>query len=131
IEDFVRDIDRAKVLKVRSVMRKIKDAAKIGDSPKVLMKQMEADDIERIYVVDKSRAPVGIVTIDDCIKAIEEKKMLNDILKRDFLTVAPDEYIGDVFDKSIKSPYPLAVVNEENRLVGVLPKARIMGALAT
>ncbi|HKL10460.1 MAG TPA: glycine betaine/L-proline ABC transporter ATP-binding protein [Clostridia bacterium] len=131
IEDFVRDIDRAKVLKIRGVMKKIKDAAKVGDSPKVLMKQMDAEDIERIYVVDKNRAPVGIVTIDDCIKAIEEKKTLNDILKRDFLTVTPDEYIGDVFDKSIESPYPLAVVNEENRLIGVLPKARIMGALAT
>jgi len=131
IEDFVRDIDRAKVLKIRGVMKTIKDAGKVGDAPKVLMKQMDAEDIERIYVVDKNRAPVGIVTIDDCIKAIEEGKTTNDILKRDFLTVMPDEYIGDVFDKSIKSPYPLAVVNEENRLVGILPKARIMGALAT
>jgi len=131
IEDFVRDIDRAKVLKVRSVMKTIKDAGKVGDAPKVLMKQMDAEDIERIYVVDKNRAPVGIVTIDDCIKAIEEGKTTNDMLKRDFLTVMPDEYIGDVFDKSIKSPYPLAVVNKENRLVGILPKARIMGALAT
>jgi len=131
IEDFVRDIDRAKVLKVRSVMKKIKDAGKVGDAPKVLMKQMDAEDIERIYVVDKNRAPVGIVTIDDCIKAIEEKKTLKEILKSDFLTVEPDEYIGDIFDKSIESPYPLAVVNKENRLVGVLPKARIMGALAT
>jgi len=131
IEDFVRDIDRAKVLKVRSVMKTIKDAGKVGDAPKVLMKQMDAEDIERIYVVDKNRAPVGIVTIDDCIKAIEEGKTTNDMLKRDFLTVMPDEYIGDVFDKSIESPYPLAVVNKENRLVGILPKARIMGALAT
>jgi len=131
IEDFVRDIDRAKVLKVRSVMKTIKDTRKASDSPKVLMKQMDAEDIERIFVVDKNRAPIGIVTIDDCIKAIEEKKTLEDILKTDFLTVTPDEYIGDIFDKSIESPYPLAVVNKENRLVGVLPKARIMGALAT
>lgn len=131
IEDFVRDIDRAKVLRTKGVMKTIKNAGKLGDSPKVLIKQMSAEDVDQVYVVDKNRAPVGIVTIDDCIVAAREGKAVKEILHTDFETVSPEEYLGDIFERSMRTRYPLAVVNPENRLVGILPKARIMAALAS
>lgn len=131
IEDFVRDIDRAKVLRTKGVMKTIKNAVKLGDSPKVLIKQMSAEDVDQVYVVDKNRSPVGIATIDDCIEAAREGKTVKEILHTDFERVSPEDYLGDIFEKSMRTRYPLAVVNSENRLVGILPKARIMAALAS
>jgi len=130
IEDFVRDIDRTKVFKIKSIMKVTRNAGKLGDSPKLIIKQMSDADVEMVYIVDKNRSPVGIVTVDDCIEAVETGKMLKDILKKNFLVVSPEDYIGDVFNKSIESSYPLAVVDKDNRLVGILPKGRLMAAMA-
>jgi glycine betaine/proline transport system ATP-binding protein len=131
IEDFVRDIDRTKVFKIKSIMKATRNSGKLGDSPKLIIKLMSDADVEMVYIVDKNRAPVGIVTVDDCIKAVETGKMLKDILKKDYLVVSPEDYIGDVFNKSIESPYPLAIVDDEKRLVGILSKGRLMASMAT
>lgn len=131
IEDFVRDIDRTKVLKIQSIMKTIKNAGKPGDTPKVMIRQMGADDVDIVYMVDGKREPMGIVTLDDCVDAIKTGRTIKDILKTDFLTVSPEDYLGDVFEKSGQTSYPLAVVNDENRLVGILTKAQIMASLVS
>ncbi len=73
IENFIKDIDKTRVLKSENIMRKLKLRATLEMSPKVLIKEMETRDLDYAFVVDKERVLRGIVTVDDCLKAINDK----------------------------------------------------------
>jgi glycine betaine/proline transport system ATP-binding protein len=64
------------------------------------------------------------------VQGIKEKKKLEDVIKRDILTVDPSEYVQDLFPKAIESTYPLAVVNDEKRLQGIILRVHVLSSLA-
>ncbi len=55
IEDFVRDIDRSRVLKASHIMFKPTALLSIKDGPKVAVKEMETNGISSVFVVDGER----------------------------------------------------------------------------
>src|SRR5699024_8202436 len=59
IKEFVQDIDRAKILQAQHVMRKTTTIS-LTAGPKVAVKEMEADGISSIFVVDSERRLQGI-----------------------------------------------------------------------
>lgn len=129
IKDFVQDIDRAKVLQAQNIMRKPTTTIHLKAGPKVAVKEMEADGISSIFVVDSERKLQGLVTVDDAIKAAKEKKTLADILKNDFYKTGPDTYIQDLIDKAVDSKYPLAVVGEDGKLLGIIVRVSVLSGL--
>lgn len=130
IEDFVRDIDRSKVIQAKNIMKKPNALVSLKDGVKVAIKEMRDNDISSVFVVNKERKLEGIVTIDDCIEAVKNKKTsLKDILKHDYYTTTEDAYIEDLIENASKSKYPIAVVNEDNRLLGIIVRASILSGL--
>lgn len=129
IEEFVQDIDRAKVLQAQNIMRKPTTTIHLGAGPKVAVREMEADGISSIFVVDSERKLQGLVTVDDAIQAAKEKKTLADILKNDFHTTGPEAYIQDLIDKAVDSKYPIAVVDENGKLVGIIVRVSVLSGL--
>ena len=43
--------------------------------------------------------------------------------------VSPDDPLTDVVEHAVESPYPVAVVDERQRLVGVIPRVTLLAAL--
>lgn len=129
IKDFVQDIDRAKVLQVNSIMRKPTTTIHLSAGPKVALKEMEADGLSSIFVVDAERKLKGIVTVDDAITAVKEKKQLSDILITELNTTDPDTYIQELIPMAVESKYPIAVTNEEGKLVGIVVRVSVLSGL--
>ncbi len=129
IENFIKDIDRTRVLKSETIMRKLKLKATLEMSPKVLIKEMEENDLDYAFVVDNKRVLRGLVTVDDCIKAINEKLTISDVLRTDYKTVVGNSYIKDIINVAMESSYPLAVVNEKQQMKGIIPRSAILKAL--
>ncbi len=129
IEDFVRDIDRSKILQARHVMFKPGALVNISHGLKVAIKEMESNGISSVFVVGKNRILEGIVTIDDAVEAIKSKKQLKEILKKDYFTTDEDAYVQDLIPKAIESKYPIAVVDNNNKLLGIIVRVSVLSGL--
>lgn len=129
IQNFVRDIDRTKVLQAKNVMFKPTALASVKEGLKVAIKDMESSGLSSLFVVDNERKLLGLVTIDDAIKAIKENKKLKDILTNDYHTTNPDVYLQELIPIAAESKYPLAVVNDENKLLGIIVRVSVLSNL--
>ena len=129
IEDFVRDIDRSKVLQAKHIMFKPGALATKKHGLKVAIKEMETNAISSVFVVDEKRRLQGIITIDDAIEGIKNNKSMLDILKHDYYTTDEETYVQELIPKAIETKYPIAVVNEDNKLVGVIVRVSVLSGL--
>ncbi len=129
IEDFIADIDRSKVLQADHIMIQPNALVSLKDGLKVAVKEMKDNGISSVFVVDRQRHLQGIVTIDDAIEGIREKKSLEDILITDVNTVKRDEYVNDLIPKALDSKFPLAVVSDENRVEGFILRVHVLSGL--
>jgi len=129
IEDFVRDIDRSKVLQAKHIMFKPGALATKKHGLKVAIKEMETNAISSVFVVDEKRRLQGVITIDDAIEGIKNNKSMLNILKHDYYTTDEETYVQELIPKAIETKYPIAVVNEDNKLVGVIVRVSVLSGL--
>lgn len=129
ISEFIKDIDRSKVFQADHVMIKPNALVSSKDGLNVAIKEMQENGISSVFVVDRSRHVKGIVTIDDAVKGIKQKKSLNDVLREDIMIVPHDEYVNDLIPKAIESPFPLAVIDDEKKLVGFILRVHVLSGL--
>ncbi len=129
IRDFVKDIDRTRVLQAKNIMFMPAALVTPKDGPKVAAQEMQKSGISSLFVVNQQRILQGLVTIDDAVNAIKEKKSLNDILLKDFYTTDPEAYIKDLLPMASETKYPIAVVNEENKLMGIIVRVSVLSSL--
>lgn len=129
ISEFIKDIDRSKVFQAEHVMINPNALVSINSGINVAIKEMQENGISSVFVVDRERRVQGIVTIDDAIKGLKEKKTIKDILRTDINIVQRDEYISDLIPKALESKFPLAVVNEEEKLIGFILRVHVLAGL--
>ena len=129
IEDFVKDIDRTKIIQAKNIMTKSTALVSLKDGPSVAVKEMRANGISSVFVVDRGMKLQGIVTIEDAIAAIKEKKKLEDILKDDYFTTSAEEYVQELIEDASETKYPIAVTDEDNKLLGVIVRSSILSGL--
>lgn|SRR5699024_8581262 len=129
IAEFIKDIDRSKVFQAEHVMIKPNALVSLKDGLNVAIKEMEENGISSVFVVDRSRRLQGIVTIDDAIKGIKEKKQLIDVLKQDITIVDRAEYVSDLIPKALESAFPLAVVDDDHKLLGLILRVHVLSGL--
>lgn len=129
IEDFVKDIDRTKVIQAENIMTKPTALAKMKDGPKVAIREMKNSEISSLFVVDENLKLQGIITIDDAIRAAKDKKKIKEILKHNFHTCTPETYVEKLIDNAAETKYPIAVTNDSNKLIGIIVRSSILAGL--
>lgn len=130
IEDFVKDIDRTRVVQAKNIMMNPNALVSINDGARVAIKEMQANAISSVFVVDDDMKIEGIVTIDDCVKAVKDNKTsLKDLLKHDYYTTKGDVYIEELLEIGTKSKYPIVVVDDNDKLLGIIVRTSILSGL--
>lgn len=129
VERFVEDVDLSKVLTANHIMKRA-EAVTIEKGPRVALQMMKKLGISSIYVVNKRRELLGAITADDARVAAEKNEGIETILQKDVITVTGDTLLSDLFDKVSTAIIPVAVIDEQNRLKGILVRGAVIGALA-
>ncbi|MGF9892185.1 glycine betaine/L-proline ABC transporter ATP-binding protein [Priestia megaterium] len=129
VERFVEDVNVAKVYTAESVMNRA-ESITVDRGPRVALKIMQEAGYSSIYVVDKKKTLLGVVTADDISRAIKHDKLTADVLDTDIPTVTTDTLLENLYDKMVISRFPLPVVDENHRLRGIIKKERVIEALA-
>ncbi len=129
IAEFVQDVDKTKVLQAKNIMFKPGALVSIKDGPKVAIREMRDAGISSVFVVDNERRLQGLVTIDDALKALQERRELQDILIKDYYTTGPETSIEELLPLASTTKYPLAVVDDNNKLLGIIVRVSVLSAL--
>ena len=130
VEKFVADVDLTRVYSASDVMRRPEPVARCTAGPRVALHLMEEHDIGSVFVVDRERRLKGLVTLEDTLKAVRAGRGLGEIITTEVPTVALDTPLTDIISLIAGSPYPVAVVDDESRLRGLVFRGAILGALA-
>ncbi len=129
VERFVEDVDLSKVLTAGHVMKRA-ESVQVDKGPLVALQMMKDLGISSIYVVDKKQKLLGAVTAEEARKAVNEGKPLSAILDNNIKTVTKDTLLVDLFELVSEAVIPVAAVDEENRLRGIVIRGAVLGALS-
>ncbi len=130
VKEFVQDVDRTKVITAENIMKKPIDRAFVKDTPRVAVRKMRKAGIDSILVTDRDRTLHGLVTIEDALKLVEEGKQdLSSIVDKDIKKVYKDTSIMDILPLHIDYNHPVAVVDEENKLLGIIVKVSVLSGI--
>ncbi len=130
VEQFVQDVDRARVLTAANVMELPRPVVAESAGPRTALRQMRDAYMSAVYVTGRDRKLLGIVTDRDAVKLIRKgSSTLAGVIKPVPQSVAEDEILMNLFVPAVESPLPLAVTDEQSRLVGVIPRVTLLAAL--
>ncbi|TQR16517.1 quaternary amine ABC transporter ATP-binding protein [Psychrobacillus soli] len=129
VERFVEDVDLAKVLTARHIMKKA-DTIQVDRGPRVALRLMKQLGISSIYVVDKSNRLMGAVTAQDAVAASETDKSLEDVIISNLPMITPDTVLTELFDVVSTASIPVAVISEDQKLLGIIIRGVLIGALS-
>lgn len=131
VAQFVQDVDRTRVLTASAVMEPARAVVIDTEGPRAALRQMREEQVKSAFVVSRDRRLRGAIR-DDAAQAAANRNSANlqDVLDKT-ATVAPDTLLAEVFAPSAESPLPVAVVDADDRLLGVIPRVTLLAAMAS
>jgi len=131
VKRFVKGVDMSKILTAEHAMRPVRVTARESDGPRTTLRKMSENGIDSIYVTSRNRALLGLVEIDSLELAAEEgKDDICNIMTQDFRSVGLNEPLQNLFAMFNKKNFPIAVVDDDKRLLGVVVKGTVLDELA-
>lgn len=130
VAKFVEGVDMSKVLTAEGVMKRPEPVVSPQSGPRVALRMMKEHGISSIFVVDKGRRLRGIVMADDALEAVKDNRSLEEILIAGVPATAPDTPVSELIPLVAESRYPVAVVNSDRKLLGIIVRGAVLGGLA-
>ncbi|MED1952864.1 quaternary amine ABC transporter ATP-binding protein [Brevibacillus centrosporus] len=129
VERFVEDVDRSKVLSAEHVMKRA-ETITLDRGPSVALQLMRDRGVSSLYVVDRKKTLLGVLTADAVNDAKMHGKTLEEVMRRDVPKVGPQTLLNELFDLVAFSDIPVSVIGEHDRLLGIIVKGAVLGGLA-
>jgi glycine betaine/proline transport system ATP-binding protein len=128
---FVENVDRSKALTAATVMRKPGILGFPKDGPLTALRKMQELGTSSLFVSDRSGRLIGVINAEDALIAHKNgEKSLNSITRTNIPTTSPDTPLCDLLETMATTKIPVAVVNEENRILGILVRGSVIAGIA-
>lgn len=130
VREFVEDVDRSKVLTAQNIMIKPLTTVLEIDGPQVALTRMHREEVSMLMAMNRRRQLLGSLTADAAIEARKKGLPLSEVIDKDVVTVSKDTVITDIMPLIYDSSAPIAVTDDNDRLLGVIIRGRVIEALA-
>jgi glycine betaine/proline transport system ATP-binding protein len=128
VKDFIADVDKSRILKVKTVMRKISDVVLYNDSVKNVKTFLNEKELDYCYVVDEKRKLMGFVEKDAVMKS--RAQTIEKLVQTEGYEFARrNDYLRDVYSQLKESTYDVPVIDNKGKFRGVLGHDDIIEAL--
>ena len=129
VAQFVQDVDRARVLTAGSVMEPVRSVVTVSAGPRAALRTMRDLQTSATFVLRRDRSFAGVVRDRDVLKQVKsgDGDLRSIILEATAVTA--DTALVDLVELAVESDLPIAVVDERNRLLGVIPRVTLLAAL--
>jgi len=129
VSQFVQDVDRARVLTAGAVMEPPHLITPVSAGVRGALRVLREHQASVVFAIENRRL-VGVVTDRAVIRAVKAGQTdLTAIVDSSVLTVNRDDLLADIVERAVETPVPLAVVDQNRRLVGVIPRVTLLAAL--
>lgn len=129
VREFVEDVDRSKVLTAQNIMVPAITTNIEIDGPNVALQRMRKEEVSMLLAIDRKRQLKGSLTAESAQEARAKGLTLKEVIDTNVQKVHKDTLISDIFNLIYDSPAPLAVIDDEDRLLGVVIRGSVIGAL--
>lgn len=131
VKDFVKDVNKSKVVTASTLMRKPRALTSLIDGPNVAIRHMDEEELSTSFVTDKERKLLGVVRIEDMLELRNQglKDFHGKIKNDELVRTSPDTLLIDLLPKAMNSRFPIAVVDENDRLLGIIIKSRLVSQI--
>lgn len=127
---FIADVDRSRVLTASTVMEPPRLRIGAQEGPRAALRTLREQQATALFVVARDRALVGAVRDDVVTQAVRDGvESLDSLVEHDVPVVSPDTPLAELCTPAAENPLPLAVVDGERRLAGVIPRVTLLAAL--
>ncbi len=131
VENFVRDVNRLKILTASNVMVKPDVTISINDGPRKALRVLEKEGFTNAYVVGPNRKVYGVLEDKKALQALKDNaKSLQDYLVTEYPHTDPDTPLNELLHMAAESSYPIAVIGEDKRLQGLIVRVSVLASLA-
>lgn len=129
VRRFVEDVDMTRVLTAEGVMKPA-EAVPLKDGPRVALRRMKERGISSLFVLTRDRKLAGIVTADDALAAADRNdEDLSRILITEVPRTSPETSISEIIPVLADSRFPVAVVRDDGKLLGVIVRGSLLAGL--
>ncbi len=129
VKRFIDSADKTQVISVRNVMITPNSLVRLKDNPQIAIKAMRESGVSSAYVVSRKTKFRGVITLDEALRAQREGLEISDVLIKDIITTSPDALLSDIIADATASRFPLAVVDEDNNLKGIVSKVHVLSSM--
>ncbi|MBO1221912.1 quaternary amine ABC transporter ATP-binding protein [Staphylococcus nepalensis] len=130
VREFTEEVDRSKVLTAENIMEHPLTINVETDGPNVALQRMRKEEVSMLLAVDRKRYLKGSITAENALDAREQGKTLKDVIDKNVQKIDRYALITDIFNLIYNSPAPLAVVDETDRVIGVVVRGSVIGAMS-
>lgn len=129
VKRFIDSADKTRVLSVKHIMITPSCLVREKDSAINAIREMRQNSVSSAYAVDSKMRFKGVITIDSAIRANKENLNLFDFIISNTLTTTEDTLINDVLPLAVEANFPIAVVNDDNVLRGIVTKTSVLSSM--
>jgi glycine betaine/proline transport system ATP-binding protein len=129
VKDFINSADKTLVYSVKNIMQTPSCLIRTRDGANNALKQMRENGVSSAYVVDEKMELAGILTLEQALKVRAGELPFQEALIRELPTTTADTQVADLIPVAAETAYPIAVVDEKNRLLGIVTKAAVLASL--
>ncbi len=131
VERFVEELEKSKVLRAETIMRPIHEVIHGGDGPRAALHKIKKAGVSALFSVDSHGKLKGTVPADKAAQLVEKgvkdpKAMLDTNVK----SVTLDTNLRDIMTLMVENRQPVAVVDDENTLKGVIVIGALLAAVS-
>ncbi|HBP97591.1 glycine betaine/L-proline ABC transporter ATP-binding protein [Leuconostoc lactis] len=129
VRTFIGGVDRTKVLTAESIMIPALTTNLTVDGPTVALRKMSDEEVSGLVAVNRNRELLGYLSSDAAVTARRDKTPLTEVVS-EMPTVSLDTLIVDIMPIIYDAQTPVAVVDDSNRVKGVIIRGGVLEALA-
>ena len=129
VRQFIDSADKSKVLTVKNVMITPSSLVKDTDTPEYAIHEMRKNALSTVYVVDDRLRFRGILSVVNAIRAHQESLSIANVMDTAIPIVSADSLVSDIMPIAAETPYPMAVLDNDGMLQGIVTKASVLSSL--
>jgi glycine betaine/proline transport system ATP-binding protein len=131
VERFVEDVEKYKVMSADSIMKKVGEVAYPNDGPRTVMHKIKNSGHSNIFAVDAHGVLQGVIRVQKLDQAIKEgKKNCKELIEPNVPKTDENTPLTDILPMMTESQEPIAVINKENKLKGVIVIGSLLAGLS-
>lgn len=131
VADFTRDVNRSRIITARTAMIDPYTVVYNRTGPRVALEAMRRESHSSVFVVDRQGHLQGLITMEDAIEASRKNiQWLSEIQMHQVPTTGPDATLEELLPVAASVKWPLAVIDDQGILLGIIPRVAILAALS-